>query len=75
MVSTEDYAALQGASHVFLTDSKYELTDIEKVMEKVFGTNCSGSEPKEWAKYWNALSAYEEEVREGNGSLKPVVCY
>ena len=75
MVSAKDYAALQGASHRFLTNSKYELTNIEKVMEKVFGTNHLGSEPKEWAKYWNALSAYEEEVREGNGSLKPVVCY
>jgi hypothetical protein len=75
MVSASDYAALQGASHGFLTDSKYELTDIEKVMEKVFGTDHSGSEPKEWAKYWNALSVYEEEVREGNGGLKPVVYY
>lgn len=75
MVSASDYAALRGASHAFLTDLKYELTDIEKVMEKVFGANRSGSEAKKWAKYWNALCAYEEAVREGDGGLKPVVCY
>jgi hypothetical protein len=75
MVSGLDYAAVQGAGHEFLTNSKYELTDIKKVIEKVFKTDCLGSEPNEWVKYWNALSVYEEEVREGNGVLKPVVCY
>lgn len=74
MVSTSDYTSLKDASLQFLTNSKYELTDIEKVMERVFGTKRSDPEAEEWSKYWQALCIYEEAFRDGIDNNKPTVC-
>ncbi|KAJ7479579.1 ribonuclease H-like domain-containing protein [Mycena latifolia] len=72
---------LKKASEIFLADKNYGHSQIESLMDSIFGnysTRLSNPTACEWAAYWQALANYDEECTEirenglGPGETTPV---
>jgi hypothetical protein len=63
MVSQKQYKALKNASNSYLSNEEFGIRDIENVMSEIFGTERTGDEAVSWARYWNELNVYEENLR------------